>query len=634
MKRVSLATVLIVLILATLMIAQTASLGQMDERISTEPDEEPFSGEPWEHIFTVDGQWAIAITSYNGNLYLAERDYLNHTAWIYESTDGTTFTKKYNTNSDQVFVMDVNPLNNTLYIGTLWRIGQGIGDLFYVNNGDFGKFDTDTWWNSSSSPAVPLSMQMYKNRFFVGGLSWSAVSESGNKMWVKYEDQNGDWYWTDMSSGRLGTVIEAYSLEEYNGKLYSGTFEPAKVVVYDDASNMWNISLTGTVDGPTIGNSGVIELINYSGKLHGLTWKYGNDWYYDGVSWLGGNVSQYGGFGRAIEHNGTLYAGTTPFYSEDGIKPWTFSNISSYDGTSWTDEWLIDTIVPMYFAKYGGYIYATAGRKVYRMDANAPPPPITDPPKNLHARLEGPGLVNVNITWDLSEQEWWITNYTVYHSNTYRSDRMGYEFLREFPKGTTNFIHTFAGHGDSQNHFYYVQANGTNGSAQSVLQVGKFTRDLSQGAQLISIPLEQLDISLSSVFATVSYDRIWTYDGTPGSGGWKDYDPGKPWQDIEFIDFERGYWVEVNSPGPMTMAGRVPASPVLHLYPGWNLMSFPSFENYDVTRVVSETGATRVETGDPLSVPYHLMEITGTTSLMAGEAYWIYVPTGVNWVLA
>ncbi len=78
----------------------------------------------------------------------------------------------------------------------------------------------------------------------------------------------------------------------------------------------------------------------------------------------------------------------------------------------------------------------------------------------------------------------------------------------------------------------------------------------------------------------------------------------------------------------------MPASPVLHLYPGWNLMSFPSFENYDVTRVVSETGATRVETGDPMRDPYHLVQITGTDSLMAGEGYWIYVPAGVNWVLA
>jgi hypothetical protein len=267
------------------------------------------------------------------------------------------------------------------------------------------------------------------------------------------------------------------------------------------------------------------------------------------------------------------------------------------------------------------------------MDLNAPPPPITDPPRNLNAKLEGPGLVSVNITWDLSLQNWWVTNYTVYHSNTYRSDRQGYQFLREFPKGTTNFVHAFAGHGDMDNHFYYVQANGTSSSAQSVAQVAKFTKNVSQGVQLISIPLEQRDDSFSSVFATISYDRIWTYDSTPGTGGWRRYDVGKPWQGIQAIDFERGYWVDVTSPGQLTIAGRVPNSPVLHLYPGWNLISFPSFENYDVTRVVVETGATRVETGDPLSDPYKLMQITGTDSLMAGEAYWIKVPFGLNWVL-
>jgi hypothetical protein len=611
--------------------AQPNSMAPVEDPIILGPDAEPTSG-LWELVFTVDGQWATDITPYNGKLYLAERDYMNHTAWIYESADGTNFTKKYNTNSDQVFVMGVNTNNNTLYIGTLWRIGQGIGGLFYVDNGNFGQFSSTNWWNSSASPpAVPLSMQMHNGKFFVGGLAWGNVAESGNKMWAKYEDPSGGWVWTDMSSSRVGTAIEAYSMEDYYGKLYAGTFEPARVIVYDDAANMWNISLTGMVDGPTQGNSGVIELINYSDELHGLTWKYGNDWIYDGISWQGGNVSQFGGYGRAIEHNGTLLAGTTPFYG--GIKPWTWSNISQYDGLGWTNMESIDTILPLYFAEYSGYIYVTAGRRVYRMDITAAPPPITKPPQNLHARLEGPGLVSVNITWDLSEQDWWVTNYTVYHSNTYRNDRMGYQFLRELPKGTTNFIHTFAGHGDPQNHFYYVQANGTNTSAQSIHQAAKFTRDVSQGMQLISIPLELQDNSFSSAFATVSYDKIWTYDSTPGSGGWMDWDPSKPWQDIWSLDFERGYWVEINSPGPMTMAGRVPVSPVLHLYPGWNLMSFPSFENYDVTRVVAETGATGVETGDPFNIPYHLMEITGTTSLMAGEAYWIYVPIGVNWVL-
>jgi hypothetical protein len=619
-------------LIAFVILVQPGYQEYADKDLRFGPGEEPSSGGSWELVFTVDGQWATAITPYNGSLYLAERDYLNHTAWVYESTDGTNFTKKYNTNADQVFVMGVNPLNDTLYIGNLWRIGQGIGSLFYLDKGTFGEVDTNLWWNTSSSfPAVPLSMRMHDGKFFVGGLAWGNVAESGNKMWVKYQDQSGYWTWTDMSSSRVGQIIEAYSMEEYYGKLYVGTFEPAKVVVYDDASRMWNNSLTGLVDGPSVGNSGVIELINYSGVLHGLTWKYGNDWYYDGMSWQGGNVSQYGGFGRAIEYNGTLYAGTTPFY--EGIKPWTWSNISTFDGLAWTDDELLDTIVPLYFAEHNGFIYATAGRNVYRMDMNAPPPPITDPPTNLNARLMGPGLVSVDITWDLSLQDQWVTNYSVYHSTTYRSDRQGYQLLGKFPKGTTGYIHAFAGHGDLDNHFYYVQANGTNSSAQSVMQVAKFTKSVSQGVQLISIPLEQQDESFSTVFATISYDRIWTFDSTPGTGGWRAYDPGKQWQGIQSIDFERGYWVDVTSPGQLTVAGRVPKSPVLHLYPGWNLISFPSFENYDVTRVMAEAGATRVETSDLMSDPYHLVQITGTDPLRAGEAYWINVPIGVNWVL-
>lgn len=619
-------------IMAFVLIAQPSSYVPLDITIALGPEEEPLADPPWELVFEVDGQWATAITPYNGKLYLAERDYMNHTAFIYESVDGENFTKKYDTGADQVFVMGVNENNNTLYIGTLWRIGQGLGDLLYLHDTTFGSMPNEVWWNSSTSmPAVPLSMHMYKGEFFMGGLSWAAISESQNKMWVKYETQNGSWHWTDMSSGRLGSVIEAYSMEEYMGKLYVGTFEPAKVVVYDEASRMWNNSLIGTVDGPTAGNSGVIEMINYSGILHGLTWKYGCDWYYDGISWLGGNVSQYGGFGRAIEHNGTMYAGTTPFY--DGIKPWTFSNISKFDGATWTDTELIDTIVPMYFAKFNGYIYATAGRRVYRMDVNAPPPPITEPPTNLHAELMGPGLVSVNITWDPSTQDQDVINYTVYHSNTFRRDKQGYEVLAELPRGSSYFIHPFAGHGDGQNHFYYVQANGTNSSAESYGQVGKFVGVVSSGPQLISIPLEQKDGTLSAIFATISYDRIWTYNTSLGNNGWTSYVTEKPWRNADPFYTERGYWVDVTTGGWFTIAGRVPELTILHLYPGWNLISFPSFEVYNVTRVIVETGAARVETCDPMNPPYHLMEITGPTTLVTGEAYWIYVPIGTNWVV-
>jgi len=631
MKRVSSFAILAVFAITVVTIAQSSSEVSFDDSTSFGPGEEPTSA-PWELVFEVDGQWATSIVPYNGKLYLAERDYINHTSFVYESADGENFTKKYNTQSDQVFVMGVNSLNNTLYIGTLWRIGQGKGDLYYLHDSTFGVMPSEVWWNSSTSePAVPLSMHMYNGEFYVGGLAWTTISESDNKMWVKYEAQNSTWQWTDMSSGRLGSIVEAYSMEEYNGKLYVGTFEPARVVVYEEASNMWVESLTGVVDGSGMGNSGVIELINYSGVLHGLTWKYGCDWSFDGVSWEGGNVSQYGGYGRAIEHDGVLYAGTTPFY--DGIKPWTWSNISKFNGVSWEDVELIDTILPMYFTEYGGYIYATAGRRVYRMDTNAPIPPITEPPRNLHAKLEGPGLVNVEISWDLSIQEEYVVNYSVYHSNTFRRDRQGYQFLEELPKGTSHFIHAFAGHGNIENHFYYVQANGTNSSAESLEQVGKFSRNVSSGPQLISIPLEQQDDTLAAVLATINYDHMWTYDSSQGTNGWKSFVAEKPWSTVWSHDFERGYWVNVTIPGQFTVAGRVPEMTELHLYAGWNLISFPSFETYEVAGVMAETGATRVEMCNPMDPPYYLMQITGSTILVTGEAYWIFLPVGTNWVV-
>lgn len=592
--------------------------------------EELSSSEPWEVVFTVDGSWALAIQTYNGKLYVAERD-LDHNASIYQSSDGLNFTKVFNTECDQVFVMGVNELNNTLYIGSLYRIGQGIGRLYYYDGVRFGRVPEGVWWNSSSIPAVPLSMHMYKNRFFVGGLSWSTVPESDNKMWVKFEDQNSSWHWTDMSETRLGEIIEAYSMEEYEGRLYVGTFEPARVVVYDDESNMWNVSLSGWVDGSAVGNSGVIELINYSGKLHGLTWKYGYHWQYDGFSWNGTNVSQYGGFGRAIEHNGVMYAGTTPMYG--GIKPWTGSNFSRYNGLEWTDVAEIDTIHPQYFTKFQGYIYATAGNRVYRRNIS-PFPPIADPPGNVHARLEGPGFEDVNITWELSDQDSFVVSYSIYYSDTLRRNKQGYWFLDSVPSGTGYYVHANAGHGNPSNFFYYVQANGTNNSVKSREQAGKFTRPVAAGLELISIPLLQLDSSIPSVLETIRYDRVWTYDSSSLEIRWKSLTAEKKWSGLSSIDIRKGYWVNVTFPGQLTVAGRVPERVVIYLKEGWNLISFPSFDNYDASRVIMETGATRVEEYDAMNGIYHLREMERSSYLWAGKGYWIYLPVDFDWLVS
>jgi hypothetical protein len=599
-------------------------------QVDVSEDPIPAEVEPWEVIFEVEGEWALALQVYNGKLYLGERNYYTtNDSYIYESPDGENFTKVFATGCVQTFIMGVNELDNTLNIGTLYRIGQGRGMLFSYDGTSFSQVPDSVWWNGTTTPGTPLSMEMYQNKFYIGGLSWATVPETRNKMWVKYQDQMSQWHWTDMDQARVGLAIEAYSMGEFNDRLFVGTFEPAMVVEYDPASDMWNRSLDPPADG-ALGNDGIIDLVNYSGELHGLTWRSGYHWIYDGASWRMTDISRYGNFGRAIVQDDYLYAGSSADYG--GIPGWESGNFSRFDGVDWVEVKQIDTVAPLYFTKFQGYIYATAGKRVYRRPILYSPI-ISDPPKNVNAKLEGSMYDDVNITWGLSNDDSLVVNYSVFSSVNYRLDKQGYQFLGSVPGGADYFVHANAGHGDGSNYFYYVQAFGPNNSLVSAGQSGKFTRPVSAGWQLLSIPLLQQDSKFSSVFATIGYDRIWTYERSNGGGEWKCYNPEKGWS-FDSFDIQRAYWVEVMSPGQLTVAGKVLENPVVSLRQGWNLVSFLSFDAYDVATVVAETGATRVEELDPMSPPFYLKEMTGPTVLNLGEGYWINVPSDIFWVLS
>ena len=259
------------------------------------------------------------------------------------------------------------------------------------------------------------------------------------------------------------------------------------------------------------------------------------------------------------------------------------------------------------------------------------------PPRILDAALSGESTENVTVRWTLSPDDESglrsIVRYNVYRSNTYESRGLGYVLIAALPDGTAEFMDPLVGEGDSGDYFYRLCAvDKDNATACAAGQAGKIARPLATGPSLISIPLIQSDESIEIVLQTVEYDKAWYYDSS--SQQWIWYMKSKTYRrGLRNMDHTDGMWVNVTQDSNLTVAGVVPAQTTIHLYVGWNLVSFPSYNSsYTVADLKAETGATGVEGFDP-TPPYHLRVLGDAEVLLAGYGYWLKVDIDVDWIV-
>ena len=261
-------------------------------------------------------------------------------------------------------------------------------------------------------------------------------------------------------------------------------------------------------------------------------------------------------------------------------------------------------------------------------------PPIPAPPGNLTARLSGDVFSNVTLVWSLSPDDGGpinVSRYDVFRSESFDPSRVGYVPIGTVPNGTGEYVDENAGEGDPDNHFYYVCAIGDmNISSCTEDQVGKFTRVLDPGPNLVSLPLVQLNESIDAILQTVSYNAAWSFNTLAAEWTWymtfKKYRRG-----LWTANHTVGLWVNATVDCNLTVAGVVPAQTTIHLYEGWNLSSFPSFKSsYTVFDLKTDTGAVRLEGYDSAS-PHHLRVLGDADVLLAGEAYWVKIGASTDW---
>jgi len=272
-------------------------------------------------------------------------------------------------------------------------------------------------------------------------------------------------------------------------------------------------------------------------------------------------------------------------------------------------------------------------------EANATPIRLPKPPTLMRADLSGAAHEDVTLTWSPSPDDGAglniVVGYQIFRNTTYDVNGLGYQYIGAVPNATMSFVDSLAGEGDPESYYYKVCAidyldrlNCTTG------QASKFTRPLTEGIHLISIPLIQSDESTEVVLQTIGLDKAWTYVASDAVDPWKWYMPFKPYSsDLRKIDNGMGIWVSVTENSNLTVAGIVPLSYTVQLHAGWNLVGFPSQEKFYAVANLNAVNKLRVEGFDPSAPPYFLRVLQDFERLSTGYGIWIKVATSSSWVL-
>ena len=257
------------------------------------------------------------------------------------------------------------------------------------------------------------------------------------------------------------------------------------------------------------------------------------------------------------------------------------------------------------------------------------------PPSSPQATLSGRNLENVTITWTLSMDDGdglrSVVGYEILRGTVYDPKGLGYGLTGSVPNGTCVYVDSLEGEGNPDTYFYRVCAIDAFNTTCAVAQASKFTHPLTPGPNLVSVPLIQSNESIETVLQTVQYDKAWYYDSSSQEWKWfmkyKEYRRGL-WN----MNHTMGLWVNVTEDSNLTAAGVVPVQTTIHLYEGWNLVSFPSFNSSYTVYDVKMMGAMRMEGYDPLP-PHHLRVLADAEVLQAGYGYWVKVQADADWIV-
>lgn len=248
------------------------------------------------------------------------------------------------------------------------------------------------------------------------------------------------------------------------------------------------------------------------------------------------------------------------------------------------------------------------------------------------------GLEDVRITWALSPDDGGLENdvvaYEIWVGTSYDRYGIGYSLPDTLPPGSTSYTHVGAGQSDKSNYFYIVKAVDEIGQESFGRQAVKFSRNMTEGMQLISIPVIMSDTSIETVFQTVNFKRIIYYDVMAGKRhNWRTFDTRKPYNSLSDVNETMALWVEIPTDCYLTVAGLVPLSTTIHLVVGWNFIGYASYVSRTVGDSFAGAAYQKVEGYDATNPPWFLRTLSDTDMMQFGNGYWIHLSEEFNWTV-
>ena len=169
--------------------------------------------------------------------------------------------------------------------------------------------------------------------------------------------------------------------------------------------------------------------------------------------------------------------------------------------------------------------------------------------------------------------------------------------------------------------------------------VGNLTY-LYEGWNLISIPFVQPNTDMNNVLSLIkgSYDAVQWYNISDIIDPWKHYQISKPTHlnDLNNIDHLIGFWIHIIEPNGLLFEypGTQPTqNQTIVLYPGWNLLGYPSLRCYNRTVALNNiTFGKEVDsiwTWDPQSKNW--VEVGELDHFIIGRGYWVHATIECIW---
>jgi type 1 glutamine amidotransferase len=163
-------------------------------------------------------------------------------------------------------------------------------------------------------------------------------------------------------------------------------------------------------------------------------------------------------------------------------------------------------------------------------------------------------------------------------------------------------------------------------------EILSFELNLSEGWNLISIPVEPLDSKIQTVLDSINgkYIAAYAYAGA----GYKTYVPNSTANTLDTIEVAKGYWVLMNQSGILKVSGRA-AGRTITLNKGWNLVGFNSLQPMSSgVALASIAGKFEAVYGYKNGYRGYYADSTGDLNVLEpGSGYWIYSKELTVWSL-